>query len=64
MACDSRNKSLRRTQITTAGLGPVIVEPAEPAPIAPPLKARAPAPKTAAVTAAPIALGAAAAAAS
>jgi D-alanyl-D-alanine carboxypeptidase len=52
------------TQIQTAGLGPVIVrvreEPAEPAPIAPPPpKARAPAPKTAAVTAAPIAPGAA-----
>jgi D-alanyl-D-alanine carboxypeptidase len=53
------------TQIQTAGLGPVIVrvpeEPAQPTPIAPPPpKARAPAPKTAAVTAAPIAPGAAA----
>jgi cell division septation protein DedD len=46
---------LSGTQIRTAGLGPVIVEPAEPPPIAPPpLKARAPSPKTVAVPAAPI----------
>jgi cell division septation protein DedD len=47
-------------QIMTSGLGTVIVEPAEPAPIAPPpLKARVPSPKTAAVAAAPISPGAA-----
>jgi cell division septation protein DedD len=51
---------LSRTQIRTAGLDPVIVEPAEPVPIAPPpLKAPAPSPKTAAVPAAPIGAGAA-----
>jgi D-alanyl-D-alanine carboxypeptidase len=48
------------TQIRTSGLGPVIVGPAEPAPIAPPpLKARVPSPKTAAVPAAPFTPGAA-----
>jgi cell division septation protein DedD len=48
---------LSNTQIRTAGLGTVIVEPAEPAPIAPPpLSARVPSPKTAAV---PITQGAA-----
>jgi hypothetical protein len=47
-------------QIETAGLGPVIVEPAEPPPIAPPpLQARAPSPKTVAIRTAPIARGAA-----
>ena len=50
---------LSSTQIRTAGLGTVIVEPAEPAPIPPPpLEARAPSPKTAAV---PAAIGAGAA---
>jgi cell division protein FtsN len=44
---------LSSTQIRTVGLGPVIVEPAEPAPIAPPLlKVRAPSPKTGAVASA------------
>jgi D-alanyl-D-alanine carboxypeptidase len=47
------------TQIKTAGLGPMIVEPAEPAPVAPALKVAALPPKTATVTAAPIAQGAA-----
>jgi cell division septation protein DedD len=48
---------LRSRQIMTSGLGTVIVEPAELAPIAPPpLKARVPSPKTAA---APISPGAA-----
>jgi cell division septation protein DedD len=51
--------SLISTQIRTSGLGPAIVKPAEPAPIAPLLKARAPSPKTAAVSAAPISQGAA-----
>jgi len=51
--------SLSGTQIRTSGLGPAIVEPAEPAPIAPSLKVRAPSPKTAAVPAAPISPGAA-----
>ena len=51
---------LSGTQIRTAGLGPVIMEPAEPVPIAPPsLKVRARSPKTVAVPAAPIGLGAA-----
>jgi hypothetical protein len=50
---------LSSTQIMTSGLGTVIVEPAEPAPIAPLLKARAPSPRTAAVPAAPITPGAA-----
>jgi cell division septation protein DedD len=51
---------LNGTQVRTAGLGSVIVEPAEPPPIAPrPLKARAPSPKTVAVPAAPIGPGAA-----
>jgi hypothetical protein len=50
---------LSSTQIRTAGLGTVIVGPAERAPIAPPLKARVPSPKTAAVAAAPITPGAA-----
>jgi cell division septation protein DedD len=46
--------TLGSTQIRTSGLGPAIVEPAEPAPIAPPLKARVPSPKSAAVPAAPV----------
>jgi SPOR domain len=51
---------LSGTQIRTAGLGPVIVEPTEPAPIAPPsLKVRAPSPKTVAVPAVLIGPGAA-----
>ena len=51
---------LSGTQIRTVGLGPEIVEPAEPPPVAPPpLKARAPSPKTVAVPAAPIGPGAA-----
>src|SRR6516162_9203427 len=45
------------TQIMTSGVGTVIVEPAEPTPVAPlPLKARVPSPKTAAVPAAPTAM--------
>jgi cell division septation protein DedD len=52
---------LSSTQIRTAGLGAVIVEPAEPAPNAsPPLKARALSPRVAPVPAAPIGPGAAA----
>jgi D-alanyl-D-alanine carboxypeptidase len=51
---------LGSTQIMTSGLGTMVVEPAEPTPIAPPpLKARAPSLKTAAVGAAPISPGAA-----
>jgi hypothetical protein len=51
---------LSSTQIRTAGLGAVIVEPAEPAPNnPPPLKARALSPKVAPVPAAPIGPGAA-----
>jgi hypothetical protein len=50
---------LSSTQIRTFGLGPVIVGPAERAPIAPPLKARGTSPKSAAVTATPISPGAA-----
>jgi SPOR domain len=51
---------LSGTQIRTARLGSVIVEPAEPPQTAPPpLKARAPSPKTVAVLAAPIGPGAA-----
>jgi SPOR domain len=50
---------LGSAQIMTSGLGTVIVEPAEPAPIAPSLKVRAPSPKTGAVAAAPISPGAA-----
>jgi hypothetical protein len=51
---------LSSTQVKTTGLGAVIVEPAERAPNAPPpLKARAPSPKTAAVPAASIGPGAA-----
>jgi hypothetical protein len=42
------------TQIRTAGLGTVIVEPAERAPMAPPPKARVPSPKTAVVPAPPL----------
>jgi D-alanyl-D-alanine carboxypeptidase len=44
-------------QIQTAGLGPMIVEPAKPAPVSPAPKVAALAPKTVAVTAAPIAQG-------
>jgi D-alanyl-D-alanine carboxypeptidase len=44
---------LGSAQIMTSGLGTVIVEAAEPAPIAPSLKARGPSPKTGAVAAAP-----------
>jgi cell division septation protein DedD len=52
--------SLSNTQIRTAGLGAVIVEPSEPAPNAPPpLKTRALSPKIAPVPAAPIGPGAA-----
>ena len=51
--------SVSSTQIRTSGLGSAIVEPAEPAPIAPLLKARAPLPKTAVVPALPIGPGAA-----
>jgi D-alanyl-D-alanine carboxypeptidase len=47
------------TQIKTAGLGPMIVEPAGPAPVASAPKAAALSPKTAAFSAAPIAQGAA-----
>jgi D-alanyl-D-alanine carboxypeptidase len=50
--------ALGSTQIRTSGLGPAIVEPAEPAPIAQPLK-RLPSPKSAAVPAASISPGAA-----
>jgi D-alanyl-D-alanine carboxypeptidase len=50
---------LSSTQIRTAGLGPVIVEPAERAPIARPLMARVPSPKIAAIPAASITPGAA-----
>jgi D-alanyl-D-alanine carboxypeptidase len=50
---------LSSTQIRTSGLGPAMVETAEPAPTAPSLKARAPSPKIAAVPAAPISSGAA-----
>jgi hypothetical protein len=46
--------SLNSTQIRTSGLGPSIVEPSEPAPIGPSVKARAPSSKTAAVPAVPI----------
>jgi cell division septation protein DedD len=48
--------NLSSTQIRTSGLGSAIVEPAEPAPIPPPLKAGVPSPKAAAV---PITAGAA-----
>jgi hypothetical protein len=51
--------SLSSAQIRTSGLGPAIVEPAEPAPIGPSLKARAPSPNPAADPAAPISPGAA-----
>jgi cell division protein FtsN len=49
---DKDGFAISATQIRTAGLG--AVEPVEPAPIAPPLKARAPSPKTATVPAARI----------
>ena len=51
--------TLSNRQIRTSGLGPAIAEPAEPAPIAPSLKARASSTRTAAVPAAPISPGAA-----
>jgi D-alanyl-D-alanine carboxypeptidase len=55
--CLEETSTLGSTQIRTSGLGPAIVESAERAPIAPPLKARVPSPKSAAVPAAPISPG-------